>query len=156
MCGQRGLSTRDQAFRRALSALGDSLIRTRQGLDDVFRTPTGIVVDPYDPSVIDYVADYLTASPQDARDLIRSAVFFEQVIWLWHHAVGKQPGPPTDVLEDLSDALQRTFSAPGLTTVTVPVSSNAWTVRPTGTVDRESRLLEILALIPHAGAQQDA
>jgi hypothetical protein len=67
-----GISTRQRAFRRALKILDDSFIRTYHDRDHIF-------VVPYDPSVADFLAEYVRSSPADARLLVRGAIFFEQI-----------------------------------------------------------------------------
>ncbi len=67
-----GISTRQRAFERALRILDDSFIRTYHDEDHIF-------VAAYDPSVADFLAEYVRSSPADARLLVRGAAFFEQV-----------------------------------------------------------------------------
>jgi hypothetical protein len=74
LCRQRGLALTGQAFRRTLSALDDSLIRTRHGSGNWFEA-AGILAAPHDPSIADFVGDYVRASPADAEDLAEAALF---------------------------------------------------------------------------------
>lgn len=139
LCRVSDLTTAGRAFERALSALDDSLVRT--SYDELpYRRNRGIVVRPYDPSVIDFVTDYFRHSPGDVARLAHGAVFFEQIEWLYETAVARRTVPAGTVRRLASGAI-RTIDAPGLRTVTVPLSPNSWTERPRGTRDMEARLL---------------
>jgi hypothetical protein len=154
LCRQRGLALTGQAFRRTLSALDDSLVSTRQGSGDWFEA-AGILVAPHDPSIADFVSDYVQASPADAADLAVAALFFEQANWLWTAAAGE--GDVSErLVAVLAAALQRTYEAPGLSPVVVPLSTNALMRRPAGTVDHEARIRRVLTLAEHAGSRRDS
>lgn len=153
LCRQRGLTLRAQAFRRTLSALDDSLVRTRHGSGGTFEA-TGILVAPHNASIADFVGDYVRASPGDADELAEAALFFEQASWLWD--VAANGGDVHERLAAvLTAALQRTYEAPGLSPVVVPLATHAWTHRPAGTVDHEARIRRVLQLTERAGSQSD-
>lgn len=154
LCRQRGLALTGQAFRRTLSALDDSLIRTRHGSGNWFEA-AGILVAPHDPSIADFVGDYVRASPADAEDLAEAALFFEQASWLWNVAAS-DGDVPERLAAFLATALQRTYEAPGLSPVVVPLSTHSWTHRPAGTVDHEARIRRVLEVAERARSQRDA
>jgi hypothetical protein len=139
LCRARGLSLANRAFRRTLSALDDSLVRTQMDLDQWGEMVS--VADPHDPSVIDFIIDYLETSPEDVRDLARASAFFEQVSWLWT-TLGSCVSP--EIRGELRGALRRTYDAVSITKVTVRQGPNAFTYRPAGTPNFESRLLSLL------------
>lgn len=153
LCRQRGLTLTGQAFRRTLSALDDSLVGTRHGSGDLFEA-AGILVAPHNPSIADFVGDYVQASPADAEDLADAALFFEQASWLWSVAAG-DGDVPERLAAVLAAVLQRTYEAPGLSPVVVPLSAHSWTHRPAGTVDHEARIRRVLELAERAGTQRD-
>jgi hypothetical protein len=134
-----GLPLGGRAFERTLAALDDSFVRTAH--DDAHWRNRGILVRAYDASVIDFLRDYLRRSPGDAVSVIKGAVFFEQVEWLLSALAVDGGPPPENLAADLSAATMRTFDAPGIRVVRVPVPPNAWTERARGTRDVEARLL---------------
>jgi hypothetical protein len=144
VCRVAGLSLGGRAFNRSLAALDDSFIRTAHDGGDGSQDK-GIVVGPYDPSVVDFLRDYLRTSPGDASLLVQGAEFFEQVEWLYA-ALSAQGHPSRDVIDGLSDAAMRTFEAPGLRVIRVRVTPNAWRKRPHGSRDIEARLLGVYRL----------
>jgi Restriction endonuclease len=142
LCRERNLSLDNRAFERTLSALDDSLIQTLHDRDG-FPVSGGVVVGPYDPSVIDFMVDFLRHSPEDILELARASTFFEQASWLW--ALIKKTNTPTskEVLGAILDSLRRTYAASAISPVTVPVGPNTWTYRPFGTRDLEQRLFDL-------------
>lgn len=142
LCRERGLSLATRAFDRTLAALDDSLVRTSHR-DDHWRSTT-VVADPHDPSIIDFIVDFLARSPEDVRQLARASVFFEQASWLWATAMEPATAPAVETLAELRAALQRTYTSNAITPVTVPVGPNAWSYRKLGTRDLEGRLLLLL------------
>jgi len=144
VCRVAGLSLGGRAFNRSLAALDDSFIRTAHDGGDGSQDK-GIVVGPYDPSVVDFLRDYLRTSPGDASLLVQGAEFFEQVEWLYA-ALSAQGHPSRDVIDGLSDAAMRTFEAPGLRVIRVRVTPNAWRKRAHGSRDIEARLLGVYRL----------
>lgn len=154
LCRHRGLALSGQAFRRTLSALDDSLVGTRHG-SGTWAEAAGVLVATHNPSIADFLGDYVRASPADAEDLAEAALFFEQASWLWSVAAG-DGDVPERLSPVLTAALERTYEAPGLSPVIVPLSTRSWTHRPAGTVDHEARLRHTLELAERAGSQRDA
>ncbi len=147
MCSERDLSLASRAFERTLAALDDSLIRIVHADEHDYPERPGVLVSPYDPSVVDFIREFLRRSSDDARTLARSAIAFEQAEWLWAtHSRGNDV-PPAGVLNDALEALRRTVFAPALTVTTMSMGTNSWTVRPWGTIDLEERLLTLLHVV---------
>lgn len=142
LCRERGLSLGNRAFERTLASLDDSLIQTFQ---DKNGGPTGrgIVVTPYDPSVIDFVVGFLRHSFEDVLELARACIFFEQASWLRARTTKVDTPLSEEVLCAIRDALRRTYTATAISPVTVSVGPNSWAYRPHGTRDLEQRLFDL-------------
>jgi hypothetical protein len=125
-----------------MKALDDSLVRTSRQRDHG-QKPT-FVAHPHDPSIIDFIIDYLSNSPEDVRELARGSLFFEQASWLWATSTESSPRASRTTLREIQAALQRAYSSPGITTVTVAMGSGSFSHRPAGTRDLEHRLLLLL------------
>lgn len=151
LCRERQLSLGNRAFERTLAALDDSLIRTEHD-NNGFPTTRGVVVSPYDPSVIDFIVDFLHHSSEDVLELVRACVFFEQAAWLRALIMKSAATVTLELLGSLHRSLRRTYAASAISSVTVPVGPNTWAYRPVGTIDLEQRLLE-LQDIAHADAE---
>jgi hypothetical protein len=153
LCRQRDLTLTGQAFRRTLAALDDSLVATRHGSGNWYEA-AGILVAPHDPSIVDFVTDYVRGSAADIEQIADAALFFEQASWLWDVAT-RDGIVPNRLAATMSGALQRTYDAPSLSPVVVPLSTYAWTHRPPGTVDHEARLARVLQLADGAGPERE-
>lgn len=154
VCRVSHLSLSGRAFERTLAALDDSFLRTLH--DDADRWENrGVLASPYDPSVVDFLSDYLRRSPGDAQRLALASLFFEQVEWLAATLRRSSGTPPAWLLDDLADAVARTFESPGLRVVRMPVAPNSWTQRPRGTRDVESRLLAVHGLLEVGAAWRE-
>jgi hypothetical protein len=151
LCRVRQLPLGSRAFRRTLAALDDSLIRTEHDRSG-FPASRGVVVSPYDPSVIDFVADFLHHSLEDVLELARACVFFEQASWLRALTMKSAAAVNPELVGALRDALRRTYAASAISSVTVPVGPSTWAYRPFGTRDLEQRLFE-LQDIAHADGE---
>lgn len=139
---ERGLPLAGRAFRRTLAALDDSLVRTSH-VRDRWRE-TGVVADPHDPSIIDFIVDYLINSSEDVRQLAGACVFFEQATWLWATTTSSPSAPSGETLAAVHAALRRTYPSVAITMVTVPLGPGSFSYRAVGTRDFESRLLLLL------------
>ncbi len=132
----------NSAFKRTLAALDDSFVRTF--LDSDHWPGTVPAADPHDPSIIDFVVDFLRASPEDVRELARAAVFFEQASWLWATVGPPSSASSAETHAELQTALQRAYLAIGIRPVTVRGGPSSFSYRDKGTRDLESRLLVLL------------
>jgi hypothetical protein len=142
LCRERSLALGNRAFERTLAALDDSLIRTSHDTEG-FPASRGVVVQPYDPSVIDFMVDFLHHSAEDVLELARSCIFFEQSQWLRALITKEAVGTSQEVLDAVHDSLRRTYLAPAISPVTVPVGPGSVQYRPFGTRDLEQRLLDL-------------
>jgi conflict system STAND superfamily ATPase/restriction endonuclease len=139
LCDKRELPLNNRAFERTLSRLDDSFVTTSQPAQH-FPIEDDVVVEPYDPSVIDFLVAFLHRSPGDVEELADGCLFFEQAEWLYD-TFGKDAKPAVGVA--IRRALQRTYPAKAITLVSVPVGPRTWTYRPFGTGNVERRLLVI-------------
>ncbi|MDQ6803916.1 MAG: restriction endonuclease [Actinomycetota bacterium] len=142
LCRERNLSLVNRAFKRTTAALDDSLLRTSHERDH--RGQTALVADPHDPSIIDFVRDFLINSPEDIRDLARACVYFEQASWLLETTTESTDGSSRETLAELHAGLQRTYTSAAITMVTVRTGPGAFFSRGAGTRDFERRLLVLL------------
>jgi hypothetical protein len=133
-----------RAFTRTLAALDDSLVRTWLLERDDYWRGSVLVANPRDPSIIDFIVDFLQSSPEDVRELARASVFFEQASWLWSNVTASSSAFSAETRAELEVALQRTYTAVAIAMVTVPVGPNAFSVRRPGTRDFERRLLFLI------------
>jgi hypothetical protein len=100
-----GFSTSSRDFENALKELDGNFVRTDLLGDDS-------VIDFHNPSVNDYIDSYLTHSPEDVADLVRSAIFFEQFQHLWSGQNDKRFSGVDKYGNDFVEALSRQFLAP--------------------------------------------
>lgn len=142
LCRERNLPLGNRAFERTLAALDDSLIRTEHDKSG-FPATRGVVVSPYDPSVIDFIVEFFHHSPEDVLEVARACVFFEQASWLRALIKKTAAAGSPELLGAIRDSLRRTYAAPAISSVTVPVGPSAWAYRPFGTRDLEERLLSL-------------
>lgn len=92
-------------FEHALRELDGNFVKTDLvGKDQV--------IDFHNPSVNDYVDNYLAGSPDDVGDLIRSATFFDQLRQLWSGEGGRRFTGVDKYSDAFVSALARNFDAP--------------------------------------------
>jgi Novel STAND NTPase 3/Restriction endonuclease len=103
-CAVRGIATTDQRYVRSLKALDDSFIVSEEGFEQLFLAFIN-------PSVIDFLRQYLVDSRPDAELAIRSACFFDQVLWLWHALADGNDAPESVFSTLFSAAFERTLKA---------------------------------------------
>ncbi len=103
-CKAKGLSVADRRFIRSLEILDDSFIRSDGGAD----THLSFI----NPSLIDFLRNYLFMSLADGEQSIRGAHFFEQVVWLWNALRPADGSPPLRLARAFSEAFGRTLESP--------------------------------------------
>ncbi len=94
----RGIQQRDDELRRALQILDGTLIR----IDD---SPFGARISFANPSIRDFMVEYLTERPDSLLELLQSISYHEQVEVLWASVpclrdAGAVPGEVRTVLEE--------------------------------------------------------
>lgn len=102
-CAARGLATTERRYARSLGALDDSFVSSEA--DILGHLSIGFI----NPSLVDFLRQYLIGSRPDAELAIRSANHFEQVHWLWHTLASKSDAPPSSLIPLFSDAFERTL-----------------------------------------------
>jgi hypothetical protein len=97
-----GGSTRNRSFERCTATLEGTVFRVDLEGGERFARLLS-------PGIEDFAKRWLLRSSADAQALLGSAVFFEQVSWLWE-ALGCWGGPPDEALVPLFvDAAERTL-----------------------------------------------
>ncbi len=91
--------------RQALKTLDDSFTRF------VRRPAHPLQVIVTNPSVLDFAATWLRANPNEAEQVLRAAVFFEQLSWLNGQVVSRVTEAKKPLERALADAFRRTFAA---------------------------------------------
>jgi Restriction endonuclease len=103
-CKARGLSVAGRRFIRSLEVLDDSFVRSDGGADTHFSF--------INPSLIDFLRNYLLTSLADSEQAIRGVYFFEQVVWLWNALSPADNPPPQRLAKAFSEAFGRTLESP--------------------------------------------
>lgn len=108
-CRARGLTATGRKFQHALDVLEDSFISSigSEGYES-----DGAFLSLINPSLLDYLKEYVTDSRPDAETVLRGTCFFEQVEWLWGACRGDAELPPEDLWPAFDDALSRVFDSP--------------------------------------------
>lgn len=101
-CAVRGLPSDGQRFIASLKVLHDSFITSYGVGVDTFFTPLN-------PSLLDFLADYVRSSRADARRLLEGALYLDQVLWAWETLTQDDALPPEDLLADFSAAFAATL-----------------------------------------------
>jgi hypothetical protein len=100
-CKARGLPLAGRPFVRALAVLDDSLIASDEERLRLIN-----------PSLIDFLEEYLRNSPADTVAALRSACYFDQLAWLWRAAREDDELPPEPLWPEYLDAFSRLMDAP--------------------------------------------
>lgn len=113
-CETRVVPTHGRQFQTSLKVLDDSFISTQR------RGRTTIVV-PHNPSLLDFLTEYVRSSPADAKLLLAGARYIEQVLWAWSAlsrsatgTAGRSLPPPTALTNAFSSAFEATLDSPPL------------------------------------------
>jgi hypothetical protein len=73
-----GITLKRNDFSRALKELDGNFVATNRSLEK-------LMVRFHNPSVRDFLENYVTSSLEELRLLVRSGVCFDQIRWLWEH-----------------------------------------------------------------------
>jgi len=111
-CKEYGWGRRPTDYENALNELEGTFVRIRAANDDY-------LVEWHNPSVLDFLDDWLRAHPQDVEDLVTTASRFEQI----DNLITKTP-----VLKDVDENLAANIDPSKLTSAFAKLSSNG---RPT-------------------------
>lgn len=110
---------RPEQVRRSLKILEGTLIKVsvQQSLIGVPQQGDTLI-SFHNPSVRDYIREYLSDRPYRISQLIENSIYFEQISALWTAAAGYKGSAMMSLLESQSDALHRavyrTIDSPGI------------------------------------------
>lgn len=97
-----GITLKRNDFSRALKELDGNFIATN-------RSREKLIVRFHNPSVRDFLENYVTANLEEVHLLVRSIVSFDQIRWLWDHQESRSNSYPFRV--KIKDSLQSEFIA---------------------------------------------
>lgn len=120
-CEARGTPAHGRRFHASLKVLDDSFVSTsRHG-----RTT---VIAPHNPSLLDFLTEYVRSSRSDAERLLAGAAYIEQVLWAWRVLSGADAGgvdrrspPPEALIPAFSRAFEATLDSPVLEGLQRPI-----------------------------------
>jgi hypothetical protein len=101
-CEARGLPVTGRQFTHALAVLDGALIASDEEQLRLFN-----------PSLVDFLAEYLNASPADLVAALRGACFFDQTHWLWWNALENGRQPSKRLGPEFLGAFSRLIESPG-------------------------------------------
>jgi hypothetical protein len=150
-CTARGVPAHGHRFQASLKVLDDSFVSTQ-------RHGSTTIVEPHNPSLLDFLTDYVRTSQADAKLLLAGAVYIEQVLWAWRilsaSAAGKaarRSSPPAALMPAFSRAFEATLDSPVLEDV--PRLSRMHTA--TRLASRTGRLALLLDHLDHSVSLAD-
>jgi hypothetical protein len=82
-----GIALKRNDFSRALKELDGNFIATN-------RSREKLIVRFHNPSVRDFLENYVTKNPEELQFLVRSIVCFDQIRWLWEHQDSRSSSYP--------------------------------------------------------------
>jgi hypothetical protein len=100
-----GFSTSSRDFERALKSLDGNFVK-------INLLGEKRVVTFHNPSISDFIENYLAESPDDVADLVESSVFIDQFARLWRGQGGKRFSGISRCVAKFVDALARQLLAP--------------------------------------------
>lgn len=104
-CAAAGIEVRGTLFIRSLKVLDNSFIATRQEDGKTFA-------EPANPSIVDFIAEWLKESSEEAIFAVEGAAFFAQLEWLAGSVVGAVPASVQSALhERLATAVEVLFDS---------------------------------------------
>jgi hypothetical protein len=141
-----GFSTSSRDFEHALKQLDGNFIKTN-ALGDAR------IVTFHNPSVLDFLENYLADSPNDVAALIDTACFFDQFVRLWHGRGEKRFSGVDKYGSEFVQALARQFYAP--TCRIIRVSDGRGTIVSARRYDRsfESRTSFVVEVMEGLGTK---
>jgi hypothetical protein len=110
------IEIRGRLFARTLKVLDDSFISIHHEDGDT-------LIKPANPSIVDFIAQWLQDSPDEACQALNGAAFFLQIEWLMYAVVGFGPEisavidyfprtPPDFLRESFASAIERLLDSP--------------------------------------------
>jgi conflict system STAND superfamily ATPase len=107
ICAAAGVEARGRSFTETLNILDDSFLKTSHDSD-----VGGILVSLANPSIGDFVSDWLREAPGEALAAIEGAHYFAQLEWLFRRVVGRAPAARALRLRSaLAAAVRRVFDS---------------------------------------------
>lgn len=100
-----GRPTDPVTFSRSLRVLDGTFVRIERV--DVFGHGWGRVVTLRDPSVRDYLRARLARAPGESATLVKSAVFFEQLVGVWDAVRGATDVEASKIMDQVASGCQR-------------------------------------------------
>lgn len=105
-CLAARIEIRGDLYRRTLRILDDSFVSTHEDEGEVF-------VQPANPSVVDFIAEWLRQSREEAVFATEGAHYFAQVEWLVLSVMrGMREGDEEPLLAPVATAIRRLFESP--------------------------------------------
>jgi hypothetical protein len=115
-CEARGIPAHGRRFAASLKVLDDSFVSTQR------QRGTTIVV-PHNPSLLDFLTEYVRSSLPDAELMLAGSKYIEQVLWTWRVLSRYEQGrpsrrspPPAELMQAFSRAFEATLDSPTLDT----------------------------------------
>jgi hypothetical protein len=105
-----GFSTSSGDWDAALKQLDGNFVLTK-------RIGKDLVISFHNPSVRDYLEDFLSNSDNDVADLVKGAHFYEQYVILWTGKRGHKYGGIDRHQEGFTNGLQRNIFGPSVTII---------------------------------------
>ncbi|MCX6501659.1 MAG: hypothetical protein NT132_04505 [Microbacterium sp.] len=139
LAASRERQQRAGAVLSALATLDDSFTRSTHR----YRRSTEVSIA--DPSVADFVGNWIASNPSEAVRLGSSAIYFEQLDWLSTQLARSSPRNERLLLEELREAVMRTFSTPPLSRPGGPITAR-WFSAHRAARGPEGRLLFAMGL----------
>jgi len=111
-CRVRDIPVHGQRFTASLRVLDDSFVSLNRRGDTT-------VVAPHNPSLLDFLTEYVRSSHPDAELVLAGAAYLEQVLWVWHvfseprdEFAARQSPPPPALMPAFARAFEATLDSP--------------------------------------------
>ncbi|MBI5568683.1 MAG: hypothetical protein HY914_01940 [Desulfomonile tiedjei] len=121
-----GLRGREHGFPIDLRDFREALKELEGNFIEINKYNSGLVVKFHNPSILDFLVNYLVENPDFAAELLSSAIFFEQISRLWGNPLDGWGVPRTrkltqDFSDTLAEAVKRLLHADDCRLITVRV-----------------------------------